>query len=123
MNHLHEFLIFSDSKQNRSVLHLEDSLTAFSQITKIPVSYFDTEGRYCWSTLPEERLCNANLEYEKKGTPCTRNLLASMNISLSLPDAYIFMCEAGLIHPQRNRLPVDAVSKLRHRRHFLFPRR
>lgn len=98
MNHLHEFLVFSDSKQNRSVLHLEDSLTAFSQITKIPVSYFDTEGRYCWSTLPEERLCNANLEYEKKGTPCTRNLLASMNISLSLPDAYIFMYEAGLIH-------------------------
>lgn len=98
MKHLHDFLLFHDAKQNRKISPLEDSLIAFSQITKIPVAYFDTEGRYCWSTLPAERLCNANLEYEKKGAPCTRNLLASMDISLSLPDAYIFMCEAGLIH-------------------------
>lgn len=98
MKHLHEFLTFNDNKLNQRISHLEDSVLAFSRITTIPVSYFNVDGTYRWSTLPEERLCNANLEYEKKGAPCTRNLLASMNISLSLPDPYIFMCEAGLIH-------------------------
>lgn len=98
MDHLYEFLTFDDNKLNQRISHLEDSLLAFSRITKIPVSYFNVDGNYRWSTLPAERLCNANLEYEKKGAPCTRNLLASMNIALSLPDPYIFMCEAGLIH-------------------------
>ncbi|MGN0659932.1 MAG: helix-turn-helix domain-containing protein [Emergencia sp.] len=98
MDHLYHYLTFSDIKLDGKTTRLEGSLTAFSRITDIPVSYFTRSGKFQWSTLPDRRLCNANLEFGKEGAPCTRSLLAAMKTSLSLPDPYIFMCEAGLIH-------------------------
>lgn len=98
MEHLYDFLAFSGKQLNSKITQLEDSLTAFSRITETPVSFFTDSGKYQWSTMPDKRLCNANLAYGEEGAPCTRNILAAMNTSLSLPDPYIFMCEAGLIH-------------------------
>lgn len=98
MEHLYDFIAFSGKQLNNRISQLEDSLTAFSRITETPVSFFTDSGKYQWSTMPDKRLCNANLAYGKDGAPCTRNILAAMNTSLSLSDPYIFMCEAGLIH-------------------------
>lgn len=98
MKHLYELTIFKEKKINRRAAQLESSLTAFSQITDIPVSFYSNVGKFQWSTLPGNRICDANREFGSENYECTRILMSSMNISLSLSDVYIFMCNAGFIN-------------------------
>lgn len=96
--HLYDLPVFQKGTLSRKITRLETSLTAFSQITGIPVSFFSSAGKYQWSTLPGNRVCDTNRQYGDEELSCTRNLISSMNIALSLPDVYIFMCNAGLIN-------------------------
>lgn len=98
MKQLNEFLFFRERKLNEKILQLENSLQAFSQITHVPVSFYSSSGRYCWSSTSEKRFCDSNTNFGSEETACTGNLLSSMKISLSLPDPYIFMCNSGLIN-------------------------
>lgn len=98
MQHLYELPELKSGDINKKMPRLETNLVAFPQITKIPISFFSNNGKYIWSTMDEARICSANTSFGTDDFICTRNLISSMNISLSLPEAYIFMCEAGLIH-------------------------
>lgn len=98
MQHLYELPELQRKEVNKKMPRLEANLIAFSQITKIPVSFFSGNGKYIWSTMDEARVCSANTAFGSDDFRCTRNLISSMNISLSLPESYIFLCEAGLIN-------------------------
>lgn len=98
MQHLYELIELQSKEINKTLPRLETNLTAFSQITKIPVSFFSGNGKYIWSTMDDKRICSANISFGDDDFKCTRNLVSSMKISLSLPEPYIFMCEAGLIN-------------------------
>ena len=98
MQHLYELPELKRSEINKKMPKLEANIVAFSQVTKIPVSFFSADGKYIWSTMDDARICVANTAFGHDEFSCTRNLISSMNISLSLPEPYIFMCEAGLIN-------------------------
>lgn len=98
MQHLYELPELKQEDINKRMPRLEANIVAFSQITKVPVSFFSGKGRYIWSTMDNSRICAANTAFGHDDFACTRNLISSMNISLSLPEPYIFMCEAGLIN-------------------------
>lgn len=98
MKRLYEFIIFDEKKWSKKIVQLENSLVAFSRITSIPVTFFSGAGKHQWTTMPGEKICNINREYGKENFACTGTLMASMNISLSLPEVYVFMCDAGLVN-------------------------
>lgn len=98
MHHLYELPELKKGEINKKMPRLEANVVAFSQITKVPVSFFSGNGKYIWSTMDDARICAANTSFGNDDFSCTRNLISSMNISLSLPEPYIFMCEAGLIN-------------------------
>ncbi len=98
MEHLYELMIFKDKIMNKKIVQLENTLMAFSRITNTPVTYFSSVGKEQWTTLQDKKICAANSQYGNENFDCTRNLMSSMRISLSLPDVYIFMCNAGLIN-------------------------
>lgn len=98
MEHLYKLMIFKDKIMNKKIVQLENTLMAFSRITNTPVTYFSSVGKEQWTTLQDKKICAANSQYGNENFDCTRNLMSSMHISLSLPDVYIFMCNAGLIN-------------------------
>lgn len=98
MEHIYDLPAFRSGKNNSIIIQLENTVSAFSGITEIPVSFFSAAGKYLWSTMPEKRICSANRDFGSDSFDCTRNLLSSMNISLSLPDVYIFMCNSDFIN-------------------------
>ena len=98
MQHLYELPDLKKEEINKKMPKLEANIVAFSQITKVPVSFFSANGKYVWSTMDDARICATNTSFGNDDFSCTRNLVSSMDISLSLPEPYIFMCEAGLIN-------------------------
>ena len=98
MNHLYELPVFKNNQNLKIIMEVENAVTAFSGITHIPVSYFSGAGKFLWCSMPHDRVCDANTDYGSDSLPCTRNLISSMNISLSIPEPYMFMCNAGLIN-------------------------
>ena len=98
MQHLYELVELKKEEINKKMPRLESNLNAFSQITKVPVSFFSANGRFVWSTMEGARICSVNAAFGSDDFSCTRNLISSMKISLSLPEPYIFTCESGLIN-------------------------
>lgn len=98
MQHLYELPELQKKEINKKMPRLEANLIAFSQITRVPISFFSGNGKYIWSTMENARVCDTNTSFGRDDFRCTRNLISAMDISLSLPEAYIFMCEAGLIN-------------------------
>ena len=94
MNHLYELPVFKNNQNLKIIMEVENAVTAFSGITHIPVSYFSGAGKFLWCSMRHDRVCDANTDYGSDSLPCTRNLISSMNISLSIPEPYMFMCNA-----------------------------
>lgn len=98
LNHLYEFTDFREEDIHKKIPELEENLTAFSQVTDIPVSFYSTDGNYLWCTIEDKKICMANAAFGREDFGCTANLLSSMNIAASLPDPYMFLCNAGLLN-------------------------
>lgn len=98
MQHLYELPELRGEEINKKMPRLEANIVAFSQISKVPVSFFSANGKYIWSTMGDARICATNASFGEEDFVCTENLVSSMNISLSLHEAYIFTCAAGLLH-------------------------
>lgn len=98
MKSLNDLILSQSSKVNSKVIALEESLTAFSNITQIPVTFFSTSGKLLWATSQQIKICNANSEYPQTGSKCMQTLVSAMNISLNLGEVYTFKCNSDLIN-------------------------
>lgn len=98
MEHLSEILNLKNQKQRKNIEILENSLTAFSNITSVPVTFFSEEGEILWEVNRSCKYCIANSEYFDSESACKWNLKAAMKTANSLGDVYIFVCNTDMIN-------------------------
>jgi len=96
MNTLNSLINLNNLKLQRVLQSLDDSLSAFSTITNIPVTYFDADGHIAWEVNAEKKACISNSEYFDPSSSCHKNLRFAMNTSKQIGDIYIFVCNSGL---------------------------
>lgn len=78
--------------------YLVHSLEAFSSISEVPVTYFNSQHQLCQEFKKECKLCNFFPVYQQDTGPCRRNLASSGQFASRLGEPYIFLCKAGLTH-------------------------
>lgn len=77
---------------------MEDSLTAFSNITNIPITFFSPQGDIQWEFNKERKFCISNAQYYDGDSSCMQNLKSAMKMAYQLGELYIFVCNTGLIN-------------------------
>lgn len=76
--------------------YLNRSIEAFSNITGIPVTYFNDEDDIIKTYKNDDKICNIFGVYTDKCSSCRRNLASAGQFASRLGEPYIFMCKAGL---------------------------
>ena len=77
---------------------LEDTMTAFSEFTGVPVTFFDAKGEPVWERRREGKLCDLFDMYRDQTSPCRKSLLYATKISNQLGEPYVFVCKAGFVN-------------------------
>lgn len=92
------FVIPSLDTPNAETLseYLNSSLEAFSDITDIPVTYFNNHDQIIKEFKTEDKICNIFSIYKKEDSPCRKNLASAGQFASRLGEPYIFLCKAGL---------------------------
>ena len=92
------FVIPSLDTPNAETLseYLNTSLEAFSDITDIPVTYFNNHDQIIKEFKTEDKICNIFSIYKKEDSPCRKNLASAGQFASRLGEPYIFLCKAGL---------------------------
>lgn len=75
---------------------LEASVTAFSKITGVPVTYYDNSGAVITEYSSEKKICTKFRIYTKTKSKCRSLLSFAGSFSAGLGEPYIFFCRAGL---------------------------
>lgn len=76
--------------------YLNSSLEAFSDITGIPVTYFNGSDQVVCEFKKDDKICNIFDVYQDKDSTCRRNLASAGQFASRLGEPYIFLCKAGL---------------------------
>ena len=95
MNHLNELTINNEHMRGTLSI-LEESLVSFSEITRVPVTFYSSEGEMLWEHNEQIKICKTNTSYCDPNSHCRHTLKSAMNISLGLGEVYIFVCDSGL---------------------------
>lgn len=97
MKHLTEFA--PANERIKSVLStLEGSLVSFSEVTKIPITFYSPIGEIIWEYNEAIKICRTNASYCDPDSHCRHTLHSAMNIAFGLGEVYIFVCDTGLIN-------------------------
>ena len=83
-------------KSRETAKGLEASVTAFSKITGVPVTYYDNSGAILKEYSPERKICGKFKIYSRSNSKCRSLLKFAGNFSSGLGEPYIFFCRAGL---------------------------
>jgi two-component system response regulator YesN len=92
-----EFLSVINVSDHRLSNYLIESISAFSVMMKIPVTYMDNKGEIRLEWGEEYKICSHSHQYGDSMSPCGRNLLSSLNYASQLGEPYIFVCRGGLV--------------------------
>lgn len=76
--------------------YLTSSIEAFSDITGIPVTYFNNADQIVCEFKKDDKICNIFQIYTEKDSPCRKNLSSAGQFASRLGEPYIFLCKAGL---------------------------
>ena len=76
--------------------YLTQSVQAFSDVTGIPVTYFNTSNEIVQEFNSSKKICNMFEIYTVTDGPCRRNLSSAGQFASRLGEPYIFMCKSGL---------------------------
>lgn len=76
--------------------YLTSSIEAFSDITGIPVTYFNNANQIVREFKKDDKICNIFQIYTDKDSPCRKNLSSAGQFASRLGEPYIFLCKAGL---------------------------
>lgn len=77
---------------------LEETMTAFSEFTGVPVTFFDAKGEPVWERRAGDKLCNLFEMYKEPTSLCRKSLLSATKISNQLGEPYVFVCKAGFVN-------------------------
>lgn len=97
MIHLTEFAPANEHTKN-ILSTLEASLISFSEITKVPITFYSASGETMWEHNASIKICHTNSSYCNPESHCRNTLRSAMNIAFELGDVYIFVCDTGLIN-------------------------
>ncbi|WP_324825618.1 AraC family transcriptional regulator [Sinanaerobacter sp. ZZT-01] len=70
---------------------------AFSNVTQIPVTFFYRENEMNWEWQPQGKLCNVFTDQCHCSESCLRTLNSAASTAHKLREAYIFVCNSGMI--------------------------
>ena len=76
--------------------YLNSSIEAFSEITGIPVTFFDENNDIIKEYKKDDKICNIFHVYGDNDGTCRRNLTSAGQFASRLGEPYIFLCKAGL---------------------------
>ncbi len=76
--------------------YLNSSLEAFSDITGIPVTYFNDSDWVMAEFKKDDKICNIFEVYQDSCSACRKNLASAGQFASRLGEPYIFLCKAGL---------------------------
>lgn len=76
---------------------LEESIQAFCNISDVPVTYFNNDGKVEWEFQGHGKLCAFFDIYKDSRSVCGRNLASSAKLAAQLGEPYVFVCKAGLV--------------------------
>jgi two-component system response regulator YesN len=75
----------------------ENSILPFSNITEIPVTYFDNHGQIQWECGSGKKICKFFPTYQDQQSICRKTLLSSTRTAAQLGEPYIFLCPSGFV--------------------------
>lgn len=78
--------------------YLIGSLEAFSDITGIPITFFNGSNRIVREFKKDDKICNMFGVYRNADSTCRKNLASAGQFASRLGEPYIFLCKAGLAH-------------------------
>ena len=76
--------------------YLSNSIESFSEITGIPVTYYNEENEIVQEFQKDDKICNIFQVYNDCESACRRNLASAGQFASRLGEPYIFLCKAGL---------------------------
>lgn len=76
--------------------YLARSIEAFSEVTGIPVTFFNLEHEIVKEYRKEEKICNMFNVYCDCSGPCRKNLSSAGQFTSRLGEPYIFLCKSRL---------------------------
>ena len=76
--------------------YLISSIEAFSDITGIPVTYFNSSDEIVREFKNDDKICNIFSVYSEKDGHCRKKLASAGQFASRLGEPYIFLCKAGL---------------------------
>jgi len=76
--------------------YLNSSIEAFSEITGIPVTFFNEKNDIIKEYKKDDKICNIFHIYSDCEGTCRRNLTSAGQFASRLGEPYIFLCKAGL---------------------------
>ncbi|MEG2199117.1 MAG: PocR ligand-binding domain-containing protein, partial [Anaerovorax sp.] len=77
---------------------IEVSLISFSNITGIPVTYFNNEAIINCEYNSGRKICKFLSSYHEENSVCKKKLISSIKIASTLGEPYIFTCSAGFVN-------------------------
>ena len=76
--------------------YLLESVQAFSDLTKISVSYFNREHDLVYEIGQDNKPCHDFDQFARKDSKCRQTLSSAAELTSRLGEPYIFLCQAGL---------------------------
>ena len=76
--------------------YLRKSIQSFSDITGIPITFFNKDNEIVEEFLSDSKICSLFNNYRKADSSCRMNLSSSGQFTARLGEPYIYMCKAGL---------------------------
>lgn len=77
---------------------VREAAAAFALVAEVPVLFYDPSGTLLWRSGNDPRVCDTAASYRNPESPCRRTLLSSIHYAATLGEAYVFLCQGGLVH-------------------------
>lgn len=91
MNNINDLISNKELIPNK----LKEGLTAFSNLTKIPVTFDNKDSEIVWECFSENKLCSCFQCFSDCSPTCQKNLSSAIRIASQLKEPYIFLCDMG----------------------------
>lgn len=83
--------------EQQLLLKTKEVANAFANVTQIPVSYVNNKDEMEWEVLPQGKMCGVFSKPCDCNESCLRILKSAASTAHKLGEAYLFVCNAGMI--------------------------
>lgn len=86
------------NNEQEKLNHLINTLTSFSYVAQVPVTYFKDDSSIAWENLSEKKFCSYFSSSEDCCRGCQEKLRLARETSANLREPYLFLCNAGMVN-------------------------